>query len=87
MLDWLRAYAAATASTASHTEIFDAATAGASDKPAKGTTAAYRDALTQIWLLDPVPAWAPVGAELRLGQTPKHHLADPSLAARRRSRG
>ena len=83
MLDWLRAYAAATASTASYTEILDAATAGASDKPAKGTTSAYRDALAQIWLLDPVPAWAPVGAELsRLGQTPKHHLADPALAAR-----
>ncbi len=82
MLDWLRAYAAATASTASYTEILDAATAGATDKPAKATTIAYRDALAQIWLLDPVPAWAPVGAEFtRLGQTPKHHLADPALAA------
>ncbi|MGN6271465.1 MAG: ATP-binding protein [Protaetiibacter sp.] len=83
MLDWLRAYAAATSSTASYTEILDAATAGTTDKPAKGTTVAYRDALAQIWLLDPVPAWAPVGAEFtRLGQTPKHHLADPALAAR-----
>jgi len=83
MLDWLRAYAAATASTASYTEILDAATPGSSDKPAKTTTAAYRDALTQIWLLDPVPAWAPIGSELtRLGQAPKHHLADPALAAR-----
>lgn len=83
MLDWLRAYAAATSSTASYTEILDAATAGTTDKPAKGTTVAYRDALAQIWLLDPVPPWAPVGAEFtRLGQTPKHHLADPALAAR-----
>jgi len=83
MLDWLRAYAAATSSTASYTEILDAATAGHADKPAKGTTVAYRDALTQIWLLDPVTAWAPIGSEFtRLGQTPKHHLADPALAAR-----
>jgi len=30
-----------------------------------------------------VPAWGPTGnALVRLGQTPKHHLADPSLAAR-----
>ena len=40
MLDWLRAYAAATASTASYTEILDAATAGQSDKPARSTTMA-----------------------------------------------
>lgn len=83
MLDWLRAYAAATASTASYTEILNAATAGIADKPARTTTTMYRDVLAQIWLLDPVPAWGPAGtAFARLGQAPKHHLADPSLAAR-----
>ena len=83
LLDWLRAYAAATASTASYTEILDAATAGISDKPARSTTIAYRDALQQLWLLDPLPAWAPIGRDLaRLGRTPTHHLADPGLAAR-----
>lgn len=83
MLDWLRAYASATASTASYNEILDAATAGVTEKPARATTTAYRDALAQIWLLDPVPAWGPVGTSLaRLGQSPKHHLADPALAAR-----
>jgi predicted AAA+ superfamily ATPase len=83
MLDWLRAYAAATASTASYTAILDAATAGISDKPARSTTIAYRDALRQLWLLDPLPAWAPAaGAFARFGQTPTHHLADPALAAR-----
>ncbi|MFT4163935.1 MAG: DUF4143 domain-containing protein [Microlunatus sp.] len=83
LLDWLRAYAAATASTASYTDILDAATAGINDKPARSTTIAYRDALQQLWLLDPVPAWAPIGQEFaRLGQTPTHHLADPALAAR-----
>jgi len=83
LLDWLRAYAAATAGTASYTEILDAATAGQADKPARSTTAAYRDVLQQLWLLDPLPAWAPMGREFgRLGQTPTHHLADPALAAR-----
>ncbi|WP_448059198.1 ATP-binding protein [Cellulomonas hominis] len=83
MLSWLRAYAAATASTASYSALLDAATPGQSDKPARSTSIAYRDVLTQLWLLDPVPAWAPLGSSLsRLGQAPQHHLADPALAAR-----
>jgi predicted AAA+ superfamily ATPase len=83
MLGWLRAYAAATSTTASYTAVLDAATAGVSDKPARSTTIAYRDVLTQLWLLDPVPAWGPAANPLaRLAQSPKHHLADPALAAR-----
>lgn len=83
MLKWLRAYAAATATTASYAQILDAATPGQGDKPARSTSIAYRDVLTSLWLLDPLPAWAPSGSLLtRLGQTPKHHLADPALAAR-----
>jgi len=51
-------------------------------KPAKTTTTAYRDILTQLWLLDPVPGWVPNRNHLRrLTQAPKHHLADPALAA------
>lgn len=83
MLAWLRAYAAATATTASYSQILDAATPGQSDKPARPTAIAYRDVLTGLWLIDPLPAWAPTGSLLtRLGQTPKHHLADPAFAAR-----
>lgn len=83
MLAWLRAYAAATSTTASYTVVLDAATSGISDKPARSTTVAYRDVLTQLWLLDPLPAWGPAGSPLaRLSQSPKHHLADPALAAR-----
>ncbi|KNX38866.1 ATP-binding protein [Luteipulveratus halotolerans] len=83
MLAWLRAYAAATASTTSYSNLLDAATPGQSDKPSRATSVAYREALTQLWLLDPVPAWTPTGHPLsRLAQTPKHHLADPALAAR-----
>jgi uncharacterized protein len=83
---WLAAYASATASTASYNVILDAATPGDSDKPAKPaktTTSAYRDVLSQLWLLDPVPGWSPTrNAFARLGAAPKHHLADPALAAR-----
>lgn len=83
MLAWLRAYAAATSTTASYSQILDAATPGQADKPARGTAIAYRDVLASLWLLDPLPAWAPTGSVMtRLGQTPKHHLADPALAAR-----
>jgi len=80
---WLTAYAAATGTAAAYAVILDAATAGDGDKPAKTTTMAYRDVLNQIWLLDPVPGWLPSRSHLsRLAQAPKHHLADPALAAR-----
>lgn len=83
LLAWLRAYAAASATTASYSRILDAATPGESDKPAKTTVIAYRDVLTNIWLLDPVPGWTASRNFLtRLQQAPKHHLADPGLAAR-----
>lgn len=79
---WLAAYAAATATTAAYNAILDAATAGQVDKPAKATTMAYRDVLSQLWLLEPVEAWLPTRNQLsRLASAPKHHLADPALAA------
>jgi uncharacterized protein len=79
---WLAAYAAATATTASYNAVLEAATAGYGDKPAKTTTIAYRDALTRLWLVDPVPGWTPSQGHLgRLAQSPKHHLVDPALAA------
>lgn len=80
---WMRAYAAATATTASFEAIRDAATPGLANKPAKTTTGPWRDVLTRLWLLDPVPAWLPSGSHLsRLGRAEKHNVADPALAAR-----
>jgi predicted AAA+ superfamily ATPase len=80
---WLAAYASATATTATYSTILDAATPGESDKPARSTTTAYRDVLQQLWLLDPLPGWTGSrGSFARVGTTPKHHLADPALAAR-----
>ncbi|MCL1840389.1 MAG: DUF4143 domain-containing protein [Propionibacteriaceae bacterium] len=80
---WLTAYAAATSTTASYTAILDAATAGLPDKPSRSSIVAYREVLERMWLLDELPAW-PGHANLMsaLGQAPKHHLADPALAAR-----
>ncbi|MDO5068243.1 MAG: DUF4143 domain-containing protein [Propionibacteriaceae bacterium] len=80
---WLTAYAAATASDASYTSILDAATAGEQNKPSRSTVDSYRDHLTRLFILDPVPAWLPVFNPLkRLTRSPRHHLADPALAAR-----
>ncbi len=80
---WLTAYAAATSTTASYERIRDAATAGIGDKPAKSTTIPYREALERLWILEPLEAWVPSHNRLsRLAQSPKHHLADPALAAR-----
>jgi predicted AAA+ superfamily ATPase len=80
---WLAAYSAATATDAAHSKILDAATAGEPDKPARSTVEAYREHLTRLFVLDPVPAWIPVFNPLkRLTRAPKHHLVDPALAAR-----
>jgi predicted AAA+ superfamily ATPase len=80
---WLTAYAAATSTTASYSALLDAAAPGRSDKPSRPTAAVYRELLSRIWVLDPVPAWVPRGSHLkRLAQGPKHYLVDPALAAR-----
>ena len=80
---WLAAYAAASSTTTAYSRLLDATTAGDGTQPAKTTTLAYRDHLTNLWLLDPVPGWAPASNQIRrLQQAPKHQLADPALAAR-----
>lgn len=79
---WIAAYAAATATTASFETIRDAATGGQSDTPSRSATQPWRDVLQRLWILDPVEAWLPTQNDLsRLAQVPKHHLADPALAA------
>lgn len=80
---WLAAYAAATATDAAFTKILDAATAGVVDKPSRATVDNYREHLSRIFVLDPLPAWVPMFNPLkRLTVSPKHHLVDPALAAR-----
>ena len=80
---WMRAYAAASSTSASFETIRDAASAGFGDKQAKSTTIPYRDALERLWILDPVAAWLPSRNRIaRVSRPPKHQLADPALAAR-----
>ena len=82
LLRWMNAYAAATASTASFETIRDAATGGEGHKPAKTTTQPYREILQRLFIVDELPAWAPTRNQIsRLAMPPKHHLADPALAA------
>ncbi len=82
LMGWLSAYASAVGTTATWETIRTAATPGDADPPTKATVSRYRDWLTSLWLLDLVPAWRPLGTSLRnLVQAPKHHLADPALAA------
>lgn len=78
---WMRAYAAATSTTASYEKIRDAATSNQDNKPAKNTTRAYREKLEQLWIIENTPAWQPSYNEFsRLTQSEKHQLADPALA-------
>jgi hypothetical protein len=79
---WMTAYAAATATTASYETIRDAATGGHVEKLSKTATIPYRDALERLWIVDPLPAWTPSRSRIaRISSPPKHHLADPALAA------
>lgn len=79
---WMAAYAAATATTTSFEKIRKAAVGG-QGSPTRVTAQPYREALERLWILDPLPAWLPTHNRLsRLSSPPKHHLADPALAAR-----
>lgn len=78
---WMRAYAAATSTTATLETIRDAATSGEGTKPARDSVLAYRSILERLWVLDPVPAWIPSRNPIsRLSRPDKHQLADPALA-------
>jgi len=80
---WMAAYAAATATTTSFEKIRDASTGGHESKPARSTVLPYRDVLERLFVLDEVPGWKPTRNHIaELALTPKHHLADPALAAR-----
>lgn len=82
LLRWMRAYAAASSTTAALETIRDAATSGEGAKPSRDSVLAYRSALERLWLLDPVPAWLPSRNQIaRLARSDKHQLVDPALAA------
>lgn len=79
---WMTAYAAATSTATTWEKIRDAAIGGHGEKPTKATVLPYRDILERLWILDPLPGWLPTrNFTTRLAHPPKHHLADPALAA------
>lgn len=88
---WMAAYAAATATITSQEKIREAAVIGEgkaapgqTDQPVSKTAMlAYREVLERLWLLEPLEGWTPSWNHLkRVAQAPRHHLADPALAAR-----
>lgn len=77
---WVRAYAAASSTTTTYTNL--AAAIPDDDRPSRATINTYRDVLSALWLLDQVPAFTLSRNRLaELGRMPKHQLADPALAA------
>jgi uncharacterized protein len=77
----MRAYAAATSTSTSWEKIRRASESG--DRPSAPTMRNYREILTRLWILDPLPSWLPtMSAIRRTTGAPRHHLADPGLAAR-----
>lgn len=83
VMAWLRAYAAATATTTSWEKIRDATAASGIAAPTRKTVTPYVDVLTRLRILDEVEAWVPGKNHFAaLNRTPKHFLADPALAAR-----
>jgi predicted AAA+ superfamily ATPase len=80
---WMTAYAAASATTATFETIRDASISGDGVVPQRSVVTPYRDVLSRLYLIDPVPGWRPTRNHIReLTEPPKHHLADPALAAR-----
>jgi predicted AAA+ superfamily ATPase len=80
---WMAAYAAATSTVTSFEKIRKAAAAGGAPVASEDAAAGYREALGRLFLLDAIPGWMPTrNAFARLMQAPRHHLADPALAAR-----
>ena len=83
LMRWMRAYAAATAGTASYEKIRRAAVGREEPPLSRNAAAPYREVLQRLFQLDPVTAWTPAGSHLNRVTLPdKHHLVDPALAAR-----
>lgn len=83
LVRWMRAYAAATATTATLETMRRAAAGDDGHVPARDTISSYVDVLRDLWVVDPLPAWTPSTSDVKRVTGPeKHYLADPALAAR-----
>ena len=80
--NWLRSYAAATATTASYESIRKAARMDSDSTPARNTSDSYFDLLRLLRIIDDVEAFPMAASSLRrVQQRPKHGLVDPGLTA------
>ena len=68
---WWAAYAAASSTTTSYTKILNAASPGDAAKISKDSALGYRDILSKLWLLDPVPAWFPTPSPFKSSLPPR----------------
>ncbi len=83
VLQWLKAYGASIATSASAEKIRDSAHGKGESAPARKTADRYREALIRLRVLEEIPAWMPRHNYLsRLSTSPKRYFADPALAAR-----
>jgi len=83
LLRWMRAYAAATATTATFEKIRAASIGRGEPAVSRRGSLPYREVLERLFQLDPIPAWSPTRSHLKRVSLPaKHHLVDPALAAR-----
>ena len=78
---WMRAYAAAIATTTSYKKIIDTAMANNEKTPSQPTANFYRDALEILYVIDDVPAFIGMGKLFpALTKAPKHFMLDPAIA-------
>jgi predicted AAA+ superfamily ATPase len=83
LLSWMKSYAAAVGSSASYSEILEAAALGVRDKPSYRTITSYLDFLANIWVLDEISMWLPSSGTFGfIKQTPKHFLMDTGLTTK-----
>jgi predicted AAA+ superfamily ATPase len=79
LMAWLRAYAAAAATTTAYKTIARAAISG-DNHPTEKTAGNYREVLSSIGVVEELPAWLPMGKIFNnLGRVAKHFVVDPSL--------
>lgn len=78
---WMRAYAAAIATTTSYKKIIDTAMANNEKSPSRPTADFYREALEILYVIDDVPSFIGMGKLFpALTKAPKHFMLDPSIA-------
>ncbi|MDR2833658.1 MAG: DUF4143 domain-containing protein [Streptococcaceae bacterium] len=78
---WMRAYAAAIATTTQFQTIIDSAMANNEQAPTRPTATSYREALQKLYIIDEVPSFLGFGKLFpNLAKSSKHFMLDPAIA-------